>query len=331
VPTPRQNKYLISSVLSRQNKLSIDSFAKANKLLIDSFAKANKLLIDSFAKANKTTENLSARGDWGTFSAMKIASWNVNSLNMRMAHLADWLQESKMDVVCLQETKMEDHKFPVAALEDLGYESAFIGQKSYNGVAILSRRGLAEVQTDFSDADAYGVLNASDQRRVIAATVAGVRVINVYIVNGQALESDKFEFKLRWLKALHGVLEHALLRHPKLVLLGDFNIAPSDLDVYDPDAWAGQIHCSEAERAALQRLYALGLMDSFRCLEPAQKAYSWWDYRQAAFRRDRGLRIDLALISNALLANLTAVGIDRAPRERESPSDHTPIWLELSQ
>ena len=253
---------------------------------------------------------------------MKIASWNVNSLNMRMSHLADWLQSAAPDVLCLQETKMADHKFPLQALEDLGYEAAFTGQKSYNGVAILSRCGLSDVRTEFCE-----VLNAPDQRRVIAATIAGVRVINVYVVNGQALDSDKFQFKLRWLAALTRLIEAELTAHPKLVLLGDFNIAPADLDVYDPIAWGGQIHCSLAEREALAKLYALGLHDSFRVLQPNTQAFSWWDYRQAAFARNLGLRIDLALVSNALKNQLSAVGIDKHPREQASPSDHAPVWL----
>lgn len=256
---------------------------------------------------------------------MKIASWNVNSLNARLLHLADWLQDAQPDVVGIQETKLEDHKFPVQELEDLGYEAVFVGQKSYNGVAILSRRGLSDVQTEFGDG-----INAADQRRVIAATIAGVRVLNAYVVNGQALESEKFHFKLRWLKAFIELVRNELSRHSRLVVLGDFNIAPTDLDVHDPAGWAGQILCSEPERAAFQQLLALGLSDSYRVLEPSTRAYSWWDYRQAAFRRDQGLRIDFALISEALRSSLLEVGIDKSPREQESPSDHTPIWLRLN-
>lgn len=256
---------------------------------------------------------------------MKIASWNVNSLNARLVHLADWLQDAGPDVVGLQETKLEDHKFPVQELEDLGYEAAFIGQKSYNGVAILSRRGLSAITTEFDD-----LINAPDQRRVIAATIGGVRIINAYVVNGQSLESDKFHFKLKWLRAFAEVVRSELKQHEKLVVMGDFNIAPTDLDVHDPIAWAGQILCSAQERAALDALLALGLSDSFRLLEPTTRAYSWWDYRQAAFRRDQGLRIDLALISDALKSQVLAVGIDKSPRERESPSDHTPVWLRLN-
>lgn len=256
---------------------------------------------------------------------VKIASWNVNSLNMRMSHLADWLQSAAPDVVCLQETKMEDHKFPIQELEDLGYEAAFTGQKSYNGVAILSRCGLSDVCTDFGE-----VLNAADQRRVIAATIRGVRVINVYVVNGQSLESEKFQFKLRWLTALTSVVAAELSKHPELALLGDFNIAPGDLDVYDPIAWGGGIHCSKRERDALEKLYALGLHDSYRALWPTTRAFSWWDYRQGAYTRNLGLRIDLALISDRLKARLLAVGIDKNLREQANPSDHTPVWLSLA-
>ena len=241
-----------------------------------------------------------------------------------MSHLADWLQTAAPDVICLQETKMEDHKFPIQALEDLGYEAAFTGQKSYNGVAILSRCGLSDVATDFGD-----VLNASDQRRVIAATIRGVRVINVYVVNGQSLESEKFQFKMRWLAALTSLVAAELSKHPELVLLGDFNIAPGDSDVYDPVAWGGQIHCSKPEREALEKLYALGLHDSYRTLLPNSRAFSWWDYRQGAYARNLGLRIDLALVSDALKTRLLAVGIDKTPREQASPSDHTPVWLSL--
>lgn len=220
---------------------------------------------------------------------------------------------------------MEDHKFPIQALEDLGYEAVFTGQKSYNGVAILSRCGISDVRTDFGE-----LLNVSDQRRIIAATIRGVRVINVYVVNGQSLESEKYQFKLRWLSALTSVVESELSQHSQLVLLGDFNIAPSDLDVYDPIAWGGQIHCSPPERAALEKLYALGLHDSFRLQMPNTQAYSWWDYRQAAFARNLGLRIDLALISDVLKARLVAAGIDKNPREQASPSDHAPVWLSLA-
>ena len=242
-----------------------------------------------------------------------------------MSHLADWLQSAAPDVVCLQETKMEDHKFPLQALEDLGYEAAFTGQKSYNGVAILSRCGLSDVCTDFG-----AVLNAADQRRVIAATIRGVRVINVYVVNGQSLDSEKFQFKMRWLAALTSLIAAELSKHRELVLLGDFNIAPGDLDVYDPIAWGGQIHCSVPEREALAKLYTLGLHDSYRTMLPNTQAFSWWDYRQAAYARNMGLRIDLALISDALKARLLAVGIDKNPREQANPSDHTPVWLSLA-
>jgi exodeoxyribonuclease III len=260
---------------------------------------------------------------------MKIVSWNVNSLNVRMNHLAQWLDEFAPDVVALQETKLEDHRFPRDELEHLGYESIFLGQKTYNGVAILSRAGLDAATYDFDD-----VLNAPDQRRVIAATVkhptlGTVRIINVYVVNGQALGSEKFEFKMKWLRALTDVMRTELKQHERVVLLGDFNIAPDDRDCYDPIGWAGQIHCSEDERSALGKLYALGLHDSLRCVEQ-NPVYSWWDYRQGAFRRNHGLRIDLALVSTALKSHIRAAGVDKTPRGWESPSDHAPAWLELA-
>jgi exodeoxyribonuclease III len=254
---------------------------------------------------------------------MKIAAWNVNSLKVRLPAVADWLQSAAPDVLCLQETKLEDHKFPLAELEDLGYESAFIGQKTYNGVAILSRQGLRDVQSEFPG------LNQSEQKRVIAASVGDVRIVNVYVVNGQALDSEKFQFKMQWLESLHDYLKGELERFPRLVLLGDFNIAPADIDIYDALDWGPGIHASAAEREKLSALMALPLFDSFRIKHPERKAYSWWDYRQAAFRRNLGLRIDLALISQALLTHLHDADIDKAPRAAEGASDHAPIYLEL--
>jgi exodeoxyribonuclease III len=255
---------------------------------------------------------------------MKIASWNVNSLNIRLPHVADWLQSFAPDVLCLQETKLEDHKFPVHELEDLGYESAFLGQKSYNGVAILSRQGLSDVRYAFPG------LNGAEQKRVIAATVGNVRVLNVYVVNGQAEGSEKFAFKLQWLDALHAVVAEELARHPQLVLLGDFNIAPAAMDIYDPVAWGDGIHATPAEREKLAAMMQLPLFDSFRSKHPTRKAFSWWDYRQGAFARNRGLRIDLALISSALQARLTDADIDPAPRSAEQASDHAPVWISWS-
>ena len=254
---------------------------------------------------------------------MKIASWNVNSLKVRMPHLGMWLDSAKPDVVGLQETKSEDLVFPRAALEALGYRVVFHGQKTYNGVALLAREEPQDVQRGLPGFD-------DPQARMIAATVGDIRVVNFYVVNGQAVGSEKFEYKLRWLDAARAYLAAELLRHPRLVVMGDFNITPEDRDVHDPEAWREQILCSTPERDALRTLFALGLHDSFRAFEEGAGHYSWWDYRQAAFRRNLGLRIDLVLVSEALRAHLTAAGIDREPRTLERPSDHAPVWIELA-
>ena len=255
---------------------------------------------------------------------MKIASWNVNSLNVRLPHLQQWLQSAQPDVVALQETKLEDAKFPDTALAEAGYRSVFSGQKTYNGVAILARgHAIADVQAGipgFADA----------QKRVLAATIDGVRIVDVYVVNGQAVGSEKYDHKLRWLDALHGWLQDEIARHPRLVVLGDFNIAPDARDVHDPAVWNDDsILTSTAERAALQRLYALGLHDSYRLLHDEGGVFSWWDYRQAGFRRNLGLRIDLVLASDALRGACVAAEIDREPRTWDRPSDHTPVLLQL--
>jgi exodeoxyribonuclease III len=257
---------------------------------------------------------------------MKIASWNVNSLNVRLPHLEAWLASAAPDVVALQETKLEDAKFPDAALAAAGYRSVFSGQKTYNGVAILARMPLAidDVQ--------IGIPGFEDeQKRVIAATVGGVRIVDLYVVNGQSVGSDKYAYKLRWLDALHNWLAGELRAHPDMVVLGDFNIAPDERDVHDPAVWHdGHILTSAAERAALQRLYALGLHDAFRLHHDEAGVFSWWDYRQGGFRRGNGLRIDLTLVSESLRARCSGAGIDREPRTWERPSDHTPAWVELA-
>ena len=255
---------------------------------------------------------------------MKIASWNVNSLNVRLPHLQDWLASFAPDIVALQETKLEDHRFPDTALAGLGYRSVFAGQKTYNGVALLSRERADEVQVGIP-----GFVD--EQQRVIAATIGGVRVINLYVVNGQTLGSDKYAYKLRWLQAVHDWVALELVKHPRLVVLGDFNIAPDARDVHDPLLWnEAHILTSSAERAALERLQALGLHDSFRLHHDQGGVFSWWDYRMAGFRRDLGLRIDLVLVSEALRARVVAAGIDREPRTWERPSDHAPAWIELA-
>ena len=255
---------------------------------------------------------------------MKIASWNVNSLNVRLPHLQQWLQEFAPDVVGLQETKLEDHKFPEDALLAAGYRSAFIGQKTYNGVAILARHSIEDVQ--------LGIPGFDDmQARAIAAAVGEVRIVNLYVVNGQDIGTDKYAYKLRWLDAVHAWVADELQRHPKLVVLGDFNIAPDDRDVHDPVVWNDDhILTSTAERGALRGLLELGLHDAFRLHHDDAGIFSWWDYRQAAFRRDLGLRIDLTLVSDALKADAIQAGIDRTPRTWERASDHTPAWVQLA-
>jgi exodeoxyribonuclease-3 len=254
--------------------------------------------------------------------AMKIASWNVNSLKVRLPQLTQWAAEAQPDVIALQETKLEDAKFPVDELAAAGYRAVYSGQKTYNGVAILAREEPADVLTDIPGLD-------DPQRRILAATVGGVRVVDLYVVNGKAVGDEKYTYKLNWLAKVRDFLEEELKRHPRLVVLGDFNIAPDDRDVYDPVAWGGEVLCSPPERAALKAITDLGLHDSFRLFEQEGGHFSWWDYRQAAFRRNMGLRIDLILIGDALKSAAKAAAIDRTPRRWERPSDHTPVTLDL--
>ena len=249
---------------------------------------------------------------------MKIATWNVNSLKVRLPHVIDWLAATQADVLCLQETKMEDKVFPYAELEAAGYRAVHNGQKTYNGVAILARAALEHVRHDIP---AF----ADEQKRVVAATVAGVRIVCAYMPNGQAVGSDKYEYKLRWLAALTEHLRQELKTWPRLALLGDYNIAPDDRDVHDPAAWKDQILCSEAERAAFHRFVGLGLTDAFRLFEQPEKTYSWWDYRQMGFRLNRGLRIDHILLTPPLASECRFCVVDKAPRKLERPSDHAPV------
>ena len=254
---------------------------------------------------------------------MQIATWNVNSLSVRLPQLLEWLAEHPVDVVVLQETKLTDDKFPQAPLAQAGYHAQRFGQRTYNGVALLSRQEATDVVRNIPGF-------ADDQARVIAATVAGVRVIGAYFPNGQAPESDKFSYKMRWLEALRTWVQQELQRHSQLVLLGDFNIAPEDRDVYDPVAWAGQIHCTPQERAHFQDLLGLGLHDAFRLFEQAPKSWSWWDYRNLAFRKNQGLRIDHILVSTPLKSRVQACIIDKALRKNERPSDHAPVVLTMA-
>jgi exodeoxyribonuclease-3 len=255
---------------------------------------------------------------------LKLATWNVNSLAVRLPQLLAWLEANPVDAIVLQETKLTDDKFPHAEIEAAGYGVHWHGQKTYNGVALLSRGGAA---TDV-------VKNipgfADDQARVITGSVRGVRVIGGYFPNGQAPDSDKFVYKMAWLDALRGFVQAEMALHERLVLMGDFNIAPEDRDVYDPVAWAGQIHCTPEERAQFRALLGLGLVDAFRAFEQPPRSWSWWDYRNLAFRKNQGLRIDIILASPALAPQLRACSIDKLPRKNERPSDHAPVVLELA-
>ena len=247
-----------------------------------------------------------------------LATWNVNSLRVRLPHLEAWLATTGIDALALQETKLRDEEFPASEVERLGLPGVWHGQRTYNGVALLSRTAAHEV--------VRGIPGFEDeQARVIAGTVEGVRIVNVYVPNGQTVGSQKYEYKLRWLEGLRQYLGDTLTAHELVAVLGDFNVAPEDRDVHDPKAWEGQVLVSPPERAALSRLTELGLEDVFRSFPQAERSFSWWDYRQAAFRRNAGLRIDLILASPALARRCTACRIDPGPRRAERPSDHTPV------
>ena len=254
---------------------------------------------------------------------MKLATWNVNSVKVRLPQLLDWLAAAQPDVVCLQETKVEDAKFPLAEIEQAGYRAAYSGQKAYNGVAILARAALEDVAPGIPGFD-------DDHRRVLAATVAGVRVISVYCPNGQSVGSEKYAYKLRWFAALREYLALEISRHAELAAAGDYNVAPEDRDVHDPRLWEGHIHVSEPERAAWRALTELGLKDTFRLFEQPERIFSWWDYRMVAFRRNAGLRIDQILASPGLAARCSACSVDKAPRKLERPSDHAPVVATFS-
>ena len=240
---------------------------------------------------------------------MKIATWNVNSLKIRLPHVIDWLQSTQCDVLCLQETKLTDDKFPVQALADMGYGVAFEGQKTYNGVAIISRLSTAGAPTSVILGNPHF---ADEQKRLIAASFGSLRVICGYFPNGQALDSDKFIYKMQWLDALRTWCEQTLRTYPQFVLTGDFNIAPTDADVHDPALWEGKLHCSAQERAQFAALIDLGLVDTFRLFEQAPRLFSWWDYRQLGFRRNAGLRIDHILVSSTLKDQVRSAVIDKA-------------------
>ncbi len=254
---------------------------------------------------------------------MIISTWNVNSLKVRLEHVANWIQNQAPDVLCLQETKTIDENFPAEKLTELGFNTCYFGQKTYNGVAVLALGELSDVVCGIPDYD-------DPQRRVLSATVNGVRIINVYVPNGQAVGSEKYTYKLEWLEHLIGYVEQELSRYSKLAIVGDFNIAPADADVHDPEVWRDKILCSEPEREMFQRLAALGLGDAFRLFDQLERSFSWWDYRAAGFRRDLGLRIDHILVSEDLQAHCQRCSIDKEPRKWERPSDHAPVFAEFA-
>lgn len=256
---------------------------------------------------------------------MKLSSWNVNSLKVRLPQVIEWLKLNQPDVLCLQETKLQNEHFPVDEIAEIGYQAIFSGQKTYNGVALLSKTGIDE---DHCMA-LPGLLDDS-QKRLIAASCKGIRIICVYVPNGERVDSEKYFYKLEWLKALASFLHEERKRYSRIALLGDFNIAPTDSDVYDPQAWEGKILCSAPERDAFQQLLAAGFVDSFRLFAQPPETYTWWDYRMMGFRRNHGLRIDHILVSTEMAHACTRCWVDTAPRKLERPSDHAPVSAEFS-
>lgn len=257
---------------------------------------------------------------------MKLATWNINSLKVRLPQVLDWLDQNPVDALCLQELKLADEYFPLEAFTEKGYQANWAGQKTYNGVAIISRHGGSNPQRNIPDFDDH-------QQRIIATTmdspIGDIRVISAYCPNGQSVGSDKYEYKLRWFEALRSWLAGELERHPRLAILGDFNVAPGDDDVHDPMKWIGDVLVSEPERAAFDSLLGLGLTDAFREFPQPEKTYTWWDYRRFAFRRNAGLRIDHVLLSEALRPYCISCIVDKAPRANEQPSDHAPVVATL--
>ncbi|MDA0266628.1 MAG: exodeoxyribonuclease III [Cyanobacteria bacterium] len=261
---------------------------------------------------------------------MQIATWNVNSIRSRLTHGVDWLTENPVDVLCLQETKVVDPDFPLAPFEDMGYTAAISGQKSYNGVALLSRQPLESVSAGFAPIlGEAAVGDLDDQKRVITGVLDGVRIVNLYVPNGSALGSDKYAYKLRWLGTLKDYLKALLAENPAVLVCGDFNIALEDIDIHDPAGKDTHIMASPVERQALREILALGFQDAFRKFTSEGEHFSWWDYRAASFRRNRGWRIDHHYLSPPLYEQAQRCWIDSEPRKREKPSDHTPVVVEL--
>ena len=254
---------------------------------------------------------------------MKLASWNVNSLKIRLPQLIDWLAREEPDAVCLQETKLEDAEFPALELEAAGYKAAFFGQRTYNGVALLTRDAASDIATNLPNFP-------DEQKRMLAGTVAGLRVVCIYVPNGQTVASDKYRYKLAWLDALQRWLADEMKRYPRLAVLGDFNIAPEEEDVYDPRLWEGKVLFSKPERTAFRGLLDLGLKDSFRLFEQPPRSFSWWDYRMNAYKRKLGLRIDHILVSEELEGIARSSRIDTSLRGLERPSDHAPVITVLA-
>lgn len=254
---------------------------------------------------------------------MRLATWNINSLKVRLPQVLDWLSVNQPDVMCLQETKIQDENFPVTEIIDAGYQPIYVGQKTYNGVALLGKQIGIDMVTAIPDF-------VDPQKRVLAATYRDVRVICIYVPNGESVGSEKFQYKLDWLAALNKWLQSELIQYPKLVLLGDFNIAPEERDVHDPRLWEGKVLFSSPERKAFMALLKLGLVDSFCLFDQPDKSYTWWDYRMMAFRRNMGMRIDHILLSNKIADICTDCTIDKGPRKNERPSDHTPVMVDLT-
>ncbi len=259
----------------------------------------------------------------GMMSAFKVATWNVNSLRVRLPHVLSWLASAKPDVLALQEIKMLEADFPYDAIREAGYVAAVSGQKTYNGVAVLSRQASSDLLTDIPDLDDH-------QRRVLGVTIGSVRLLNLYVPNGESVESEKFKYKLNWLTKLDLFLKNELKKYPQLIVLGDFNIAPAEIDVHDPKRWEGQVLFSTPERQAFQALLQVGFSDCFRQLSPDEKSYSWWDYRMNAYKRNMGLRIDHVLASKPLSLLCEQCYIDQSPRSWERPSDHAPVVAEFA-
>jgi len=253
----------------------------------------------------------------------RIATWNVNSLRVRLPHVLEWLSSESPDVLALQETKLTDEDFPAKAFLSLGYRSIFSGQKTYNGVATLSKLPATNIITSLPE-------YADTQKRVLCAIINNITVLNLYVPNGSEVGSEKYAYKMEWFSHLHPFVKSLLTDNKRLVVLGDFNVAPEDRDVHDPEEWTGSVLVSDAERSEFRKLLAAGLSDSFRLFEHEEKSFSWWDYRAAAFRRNRGLRIDHILVSQALAAFCKDCRIDKRPRTLERPSDHTPVIADFN-